>query len=91
MDRPLNVHVSVPVLQPVAESRVSVTAGEGLLRGQSVASIRERSGSTRVTSNAVMRAIEDLKGSGYRPLHPGPMGPPGASIPRYGPRLASGD
>jgi hypothetical protein len=56
-----------------------------------LASIRERSDSSGVTSSAVTRAIEDLKGSGYRPLHPDPMGPQRASIPGYGPRPASGD
>jgi hypothetical protein len=56
-----------------------------------LASIRERSDSSGATSSAVTRAIEDLKGSGYRPLHPDPMGPQRASIPGYGPRPASGD
>ena len=64
-------------------SRLSVIAGEGLPRGPWVASIRERSGSPEVTSSAVTRAIEDLKGSGYRPLHPDPTGPPRATIPGY--------
>ena len=76
---------------PVAGSRMSVIAGEGLPRGPSLASIRERSDSSGVTSSAVTRAIEDLKGSGYRPLHPDPAGPQRASMPGYGLRPASGD
>lgn len=81
MDPALNVHVPVPILQPVAESRMSVIAGEGLPWGPSLASIRERCDSSGVTSSAVTRAIEDLKESGYRPLHADPMGPQRASIP----------
>lgn len=75
----------------VAESRMSVIAGESLRRGPSLASTRERSDSSGVTSSAVTRAIEDLKGSGYRPLHRDPTGPQRASISGYVARPASGD
>ena len=38
----------------------------------------------RITPNAVARAIEDLKRSGYRPLHACPGAPELSSIPRAG-------
>jgi DNA-binding transcriptional regulator YhcF (GntR family) len=91
MDSPLDVHSPTPIRQPVAESRMSVIAGEGLARGPSLPSIRELSDPSGATSGAVTRAIEDLKRSGYRPLHPDPTGPPRASIPGYRPSPASRD
>ena len=77
----LQAHSPDPIRQPVAESRMSCVAGASLPRGPWWSGVRERSDSSGVTSGAVTRAIEDLKGSGYRPLHPGPPGPPRASIP----------
>lgn len=81
----LQVHSPDPIRQPVAESRMSSVAGASLPRGPWWSGVRERSDSSGVTSGAVTRAIEDLKRSGYRPLHPGPAGPPRASIPGYRP------
>ena len=80
MNPPLDLHAPIPILQPVAGSRLSVVAGEGLPRGPSLTGLRERSDSSGVTSNPVTRAIDDLKGSGYRPLHPDPTRPPRASM-----------
>lgn len=80
MNPPLDLHVPIPILQPGAGSRLSVIAGEGLPRGPSLTGLRERSDSSGVTSNPVTRAIEDLKGSGYRPLHADPARPPRASM-----------
>jgi hypothetical protein len=91
MNPPPDMHVPVPIPRPVAGSRMSVIAGEGLPRGPSLASIRERSDSPEVTSSAVTRALEALKGSGYRPLHPDLAGPQRASMPGYGRKPASGD
>ena len=48
------------------------------------ASIRERAGLVGITSNARVRAIEDLKRSGYRPLLPLTAAAP-SSIPRVPP------
>lgn len=91
MDSPMDVHSPTPIRQPVAESRMSVIAGEGLPRDPSLPHIRKLADSSGVTSGAVARAIEDLKGSGYRPLHPDPTGPQRASIPGYRPSSASRD
>ena len=63
MNAPFDLHVPVSILQPVAGSRLRVIAGEGLPRGPSLTGFRERSDSSGVNSNAVTRAIEDLKGS----------------------------
>ena len=91
MNAPFDLHVPVPILQPVAGSRLRVIAGEGLPRGPSLTGLRERSDSSGVTSNPVTRAIEDLKGSGYRPLHPAPARPRRASMPGDGLGFASRD
>ena len=91
MNPPLDVHVPAPIPRPVAGSRMSVIAGEGRPRGPSLASIRERSDSSGVTSSAVTRAIEALKGSGYRPLHPDPGGTTARVHAGYGRKPASGD
>jgi hypothetical protein len=80
---PLDVHVPIPILQSVAGPRISLIASEGL-GGLSLTGIRERSGSSGAASRAVDRAIQDLKGSGYRPLHPDPARPQRASMPGYG-------
>lgn len=83
MNLPLDVHVPIPIRQPVAGPRMSSIAGEGL-GGPSLTGIRERSGSAGAPSGAVDRAIQDLKGSGYRPLQPDPARPQRASMPGYG-------
>ena len=83
MNLPLDVHVPIPIRQPVAGPRMSSIAGEGL-GGPWLTGIRERSDSSGAASSAVDRAIQDLKGSGYRPLHPDPARPQRASMPGYG-------
>ena len=57
MDPLLQVHSPTPIRQPVAESRVSNIAGEGLRRGPSLPRIWELADPPGVTSGAVARAI----------------------------------
>jgi len=72
MNTPVNATSPAPIRRPLAEPLTNVIEGQGFSRGPSLACIWELTGSSRINSTTVTRAIEDLKGSGFRPLQPGP-------------------
>jgi hypothetical protein len=74
MTRQPTVHCPRPIRRHLTEPVMHIIEGGGVSRDQARPSIREPTGFLGSDSNRVARAIEDLKGSGYRPLHPGPGG-----------------
>jgi DNA-binding transcriptional MocR family regulator len=89
MDLHLDTHSPTPIRRPGAEPLTNVMDGGDLPRSPALPSIPELADSSEITPNAVTRAIEDLKRSGYRPLRPRPAAlpplsrsSPGLSAPR---------
>jgi hypothetical protein len=70
MDLHLDTHSPTPIRRPGAEPLTNVFEGGDLPRSPALPSIPELLDSSEITPNAVTRAIEDLKRSGYRPLSP---------------------
>ena len=86
MNLHLDAHSPTSIRRPVVEPLTNVIEGGGLPREQALPSIRARADSPGGDPNAVTRAIEDLKRSGYRPLRP----PSGGAAALVQPRSASG-
>jgi DNA-binding transcriptional regulator YhcF (GntR family) len=63
----------IPVRRPLAEQFEPATEGVGVRPAQALPSGRELAGF--LDPNMITRAIEELKRSGYRPLHAGPEAP----------------
>jgi hypothetical protein len=80
----LHVNTQTPTRGPGAEPLTDVIGGGGLPWG----SARPREYGVGITPNGVARAIEDLKRSGYRPLHARQAAPEPSSILRA--RVAAG-
>jgi hypothetical protein len=78
LDLHVDAHSPTPIRRPGAEPLTYVIEGGGFPRG--LALPRELDG-VGITPNAVARAIEDLKRSGYRPLHARLAAPEPSSIP----------
>ena len=85
MDLHMDAHRLIPIRRPGAEPRTDLIERAGLPWGP--ARPRELDG-VGITPNAVTRAIEHLKRSGYRPLHACQAAPEPSSIPRA--RVAPG-
>ena len=79
MELDVGAHSPTPIRRPETEPRTDVIEGDSVPRDP--ASPRTLAG-VGITPNAVARAIEDLKQSGYRPLHARPAAPEPSSIPR---------
>jgi hypothetical protein len=65
MNLHVDAHRATPIRRPGAEPLTDVIESGGPTWGPA----RSREDGVGVTSNAVARAIEDLRRSGYRPLH----------------------
>ena len=72
MDLHLDTHSPTPIRRRGAEPLTNVIEGGDPPRSPALSSIPELVDSSEITPNAVTRAIEDLKRSGYRPLRPRP-------------------
>jgi hypothetical protein len=81
MHRPMDAHSPIPIRRQLTELREHVIEGDSDPRNQVLPSRRELVGSLGITPNARVRAIEDLKRSGYRPLLPLTVAAP-SRIPR---------
>jgi hypothetical protein len=81
MDLHVDARSPTPICRPGAEPLTDVIEGGGLRRSPVLA--RELDG-VGITPNAVARAIEDLRRSGYRPLH-ARLAAPEASGPKWSP------
>jgi DNA-binding transcriptional MocR family regulator len=85
MHQPVDAHSPIPIRRQLTEPRKHVIEGGGTPRSQTLSSIRELVGFLGIEPSTRVRAIEDLKQSGYRPLFPLttaapspiPRGPPG--------------
>jgi hypothetical protein len=80
----LDAHSPTPIHWPEAEPLTDVTEGGDVPRDPALPRELDAVG---ITPNAVARAIEDLKRSGYRPLHahlaaPGPRRSRGRASPQ---------
>jgi hypothetical protein len=73
----------IPIRRPLTEQLEHVIEGGGSPREQALPSGRELAGF--FDPNTITRAIEDLKRSGYRPLHPRPAAPESSAIQRAEP------
>lgn len=60
----------IPIRRQLTEQRKHVIEGGSAPRNQALPSIRELVGFLGINPNTGVRAIEDLKRSGYRPLSP---------------------
>jgi hypothetical protein len=85
LDFPLDAHGSTPIGRPGAEPCADLIERLGVPRV--LAPLAQLAGGD-ITPNAIARAIEDLKRSGYRPLHAPQAAPGPSSIPRA--RVAPG-
>ena len=72
----VDAHSPTPIRRQLSEPLTHVSEGGGVPRGPALPYIREFAGFVRTNPSTVARAIEDLKGSGYRPLRP-----PGIAAP----------
>jgi hypothetical protein len=90
MDLHLDTHSPTPIRRPGAEPLTNVFEGGDLPRSPALPSIPELVDSSEITRNAVTRAIEDLKRSGYRPLSPRPAALPPLSGSSPGPSAPGG-
>jgi hypothetical protein len=70
MDLHADAHSPTPIRRPMAKAPTNVIKGGGLPRSPVLPSSPELADSSEGDPNAVTRAIEDLKRSGYRPLRP---------------------
>ena len=85
MDLHVDAHSPTPIRRPEAEPLTDVIEGGGVPRSPA---LPRRLDGVGITPNAVVRAIEDLQRSGYRPLHARRAAPEPSSIPRA--RVAPG-
>ena len=72
MDLHADAHSPTSIRRPMAKAPTNVIKGGGLPRSPVLPSIPELADSSGGVPNAMTRAIEDLKRSGYRPLRPRP-------------------
>jgi hypothetical protein len=79
LDLHVDAHSSIPICWSGAEPCTDLIERVDLRR---VPARPRELGGVGITSNAVARAIEDLKRSGYRPLHARLAAPGPSSIPR---------
>ena len=79
MDLHLDASSPTPTRRPGAEPLTGVIEGGGLPWDPL---LPRRLAGVGITPNGVARAIEDLKRSGYRPLHTRLAAPEPSSIPR---------
>ena len=70
----MDAHSPTPIRRQLTEPLTHVIEGGGVPRDPALPCIREFAGF--VGTSTVARAIEDLKGSGYRPLRPPGIAPP---------------
>ncbi len=78
MRLPVDANSPIPGRPPLTEQLEHVTEGVGVRRAHALFSGRELTGF--LDPNTITRAIEDLKRSGYRPLHPRPAAPESSAI-----------
>jgi hypothetical protein len=92
MHQLVDTHCPIPIRWQLTAPRNHGTEGGGAPRNPALPSIRELAGLLGTAPNTRVRAIEDLKQSGYRPLLPLTAAAP-SSIPRVppGPRRRAGD
>jgi DNA-binding transcriptional MocR family regulator len=81
MDLHVGAHSPSPIRRLLAEPLTNVIEGGGLPRSPALPSIPELADSSGINPNAVTRAIEDLKRSGYRPLRTRPAALQPLSMP----------
>jgi len=86
MDPHADAHSPTPIRRLTAKAPTNVIKRGSLPREQALPSFRALADSPGGDPNAVTRAIEDLKRSGYRPLRP----PSGGAAAPVQPRSASG-
>ena len=84
MHRQLDARSSIPIRRQLTAPRKHVTEGGSALRNETLPSLRELVGFLGIDPSTRVRAIEDLKRSGYRPLLPLTVAAP-SSIPRVPP------
>jgi DNA-binding transcriptional MocR family regulator len=65
-------HGPTPIRRPVADRFQDVLESDGFPPRPTLPSTPARADSSEINLNAVTRAIEDLRRSGYRPLRPRP-------------------
>ena len=75
----LHVNAQTPTRRPGAQPLTDVIERAGLSGGPALPG---EPGGVGITPNTVARAIEDLKRSGYRPLHARQVAPGPSSMPR---------
>ena len=75
----------IPVRRPLAYPLSGVSDGAGLPRGDTPPGIPALVGGLDRTPSTVVLAIENLKRSGYRPLHSGLTAPEPSSVPQAAP------
>ncbi len=92
MHQQVDTHSPIPIRWQLTAPRNHGTEGGHAPRNPALPSIRELPGLLGTTSNTRVRAIEDLKRSGCRPLLPPTAAAP-SSIPRVppGPGRRAGD
>ena len=81
MHQRVDTHSPIPIRWQLTAPRNHGTEGGRATRNPALPSIRELAGLLDITPNTRVRAIEDLKRSGYRPLLPLTAAAP-SSIPR---------
>jgi DNA-binding transcriptional MocR family regulator len=92
MHRQLDAQSPIPIRRQLTAPRKHIIEGGSTPRNRALPSSRELVGFLGINPNTRVRAIEDLKRSGYRPLLPPTAGAP-SSIPRVppGPGRHAGD
>jgi DNA-binding transcriptional MocR family regulator len=70
MHQPVDAHSPISIRRQLTEPRKHVIEGGRTPRNQTLSSIRELVGFLGIEPSTRVRAIEDLKRSGYRPLLP---------------------
>ena len=84
MHQPVDAHSPIPIRRQLTELREHISEGGSDSRTQVLPSPRELVGFLGITPNTRVRAIENLKRSGYRPLLPLTVAAP-SCIPRVPP------
>ena len=92
MDRHVDAHSPIPIRRQLTEPRKHIIQGGSAQQHEVSPNLRELVGFLGITPNTRVRAIEDLKRSGYRPLLPLTVAAP-SSIPTVpaGPGRHAGD
>ena len=92
MLRPVDAHGPIPARSQLTDQLKQVIEGGGGLRDQAGFASGRWPVASGSNPNLAARAIEDLKRSGYRPLHPCPKAPralvhPGGAHRQRAPRV----